>query len=355
MSYLDRFLQFPVITPIDAASLPSFKSSCDAVVVGYTGLEDPVSTAQFESLAKSMHPELVFGVTDDSALAQAEGIKTPAIVVYNNAADERGALPVTGDIDELKANIRKAALPLIVNLYPEIHEDLLDMGTPFAYIFTEPDSEITEDFHVELEQLVRQHRGKIQFSIATASKVPSIVLDMHLQASTLPALAIRDPLSNLRYPMLASTTAKPEAFITEVTAFTRDYLALKLQPTIKSEPIPPSSTSAMVKVVGQTYVSIVNDSTRDVLLVFCIEVCAPCDRLYPTLEALAEMYRAEESQKKTTVATILHDKNDTGLRRVRAFPTIMLFPARDKGRPVRFLGDRTVAALKDFISANRSL
>jgi protein disulfide-isomerase A1 len=128
MSYVDRFLQFPVITPIDAASLPSFKSSCDAVVVGYTGLEDPVSTAQFESLAKSMHPELVFGVTGDAALAQAEGVKTPAIVVYNNAADERGALPITGDLDELKGKIRKAALPLIVDLYPEIHEDLLDVS-----------------------------------------------------------------------------------------------------------------------------------------------------------------------------------------------------------------------------------
>jgi protein disulfide-isomerase A1 len=229
------------------------------------------------------------------------------------------------------------------------------MDTPFAYIFTEPNSAMTEDFHVELEQMARQHRQKIQFSIATASRVPSIVLDMHLKASPLPALAIREPLSNLRYPMLASTTAKPETFITEATAFTKDYLALKLQPTIKSEPIPPSSPSALVKVVGLTYASIVNDSACDVLLVFCIEVCAPCDRLYPTLEALAEMYRVEELQKKTTVATVLHDKNDTGLRRVRAFPTIMLLPARDKGRPVRFLGDRTVAALRDFISANRSL
>lgn len=211
-------------------------------------------------------------------------------------------------------------------------------------------------FHAELEQLARKNRQKIQFSIAAASDVESIVLDMHLQPSHLPTFAIREPSSNMRYPMLQSTTASLPEFITEVTAFTEDYLALKLQPTIKSEPTPPASPSALVKVVGQTYASIVNNSTRDVLLVFCIEVCAPCDRLYPTLEALAETFRAEESQKeKTTVATVLHDKNDTGLRRVRAFPTIMLFPARDKGRPVRFLGDRTVEALTDFISANRSL
>jgi protein disulfide-isomerase A1 len=229
------------------------------------------------------------------------------------------------------------------------------MGTPIAYIFTKAASIATKGFHTELEQLARKHRQKIQFSIAATPNVQSVVLDMHLKSSPLPAFGIREPISNLRYPMLTSTSASPPAFSTAAAAFTKDYLALKLQPSIKSEPIPPASPSALVKVVGQTYASIVNDSTRDVLLVFCIEICAPCDRLYPTLEALAEVYRAEESQKKTTVGTILTDKNDTGLQRVRAFPTIMLFPARDKGHPVRFLGDRTLEALRDFISTYRSL
>jgi hypothetical protein len=75
-----------------------------------------------------MHPELVFGVTDDVALSQAEGVQAPALVVYNNSADERCVLPITSDLDQLKAGIRKAALPLIVDLYLEIHDDLLDVS-----------------------------------------------------------------------------------------------------------------------------------------------------------------------------------------------------------------------------------
>jgi hypothetical protein len=98
------------------------------VIVGYTVSEDSTATAQFESLAKAMHPELVFGVTDDVALARAESIHAPAIVVYNNAADERCVLPIISDLNQLKASIRKAALPLIVDLYPEIHDDLLDVS-----------------------------------------------------------------------------------------------------------------------------------------------------------------------------------------------------------------------------------
>jgi protein disulfide-isomerase A1 len=229
------------------------------------------------------------------------------------------------------------------------------MGTPFACIFTEANSVATERFPAELEQLAQKHRHKIQFSIAAAPDVQSIMLDMHLPSSPLPAFAIREPISNMRYPMPISTSTSPPTFSIAAAAFIEDYLASKLQPTIKSEPIPPASPSALVKVVGQTYTSIVNDSTRDVLLVFCIQICAPCDRLYPTLEALAELYRAEESQTKTTVATVLTDKNDIGLRRVRGFPTIMLFPAKNKGHPVRFLGDRTLEALRDFVSTHRSL
>jgi hypothetical protein len=128
VSYLDRFLSFPVITPLNAATLPLFKNSCNVVIVGYTVFEDSNTTAKFESLAKSMHPELVFGITDDLALARAEDIHAPALVIYNNTANERCVLPNTSDLDQLKAGIRKAALPLIVDLYPEIHDDLLDVS-----------------------------------------------------------------------------------------------------------------------------------------------------------------------------------------------------------------------------------
>jgi hypothetical protein len=75
-----------------------------------------------------MHPELIFGVTDDVALARAEGAQAPALVVYNNAANEQCVLPITSDLDQLKASVRKAALPLIIDLYPEIQDDLLDVS-----------------------------------------------------------------------------------------------------------------------------------------------------------------------------------------------------------------------------------
>lgn len=137
----------------------------------------------------------------------------------------------------------------------------------------------------------------------------------------------------------SSTSSSLTSFVAAVEHFVDAYLAGEVEPAIKSEPLPPPSSSALVKVVGLTYDSIINDPNRDVLLTVCIEKCGPCERLYPVLEDLAEAYRVEEAedgerkggkeegQKNTTVATVMYDQNDTGVRGVRAFPTILMFPA----------------------------
>jgi protein disulfide-isomerase A1 len=235
--------------------------------------------------------------------------------------------------------------------------------TPFAYIFTNTECNDLDAAH--LSSLALKYRGRLQFSIAPAERVLDIMEDMHLDLhpSTLPAFAIREPVQNLRYPMpTISSDVSSTSFLEAVEVFVAEFLANKLNPTIKSEPIPPPSSSALIKVVGTTYDAIVNDPNRDVLLTICIEQCPPCHRLYPVLEEVAELYRAEEADdgkgegmKKTTIATVLCDRNDIPLRRLRAFPTILMFPAKGKGKPVRFFGERTVGKLRGFVEENRGL
>ncbi|KAH7396950.1 thioredoxin-like domain-containing protein [Phaeosphaeria sp. MPI-PUGE-AT-0046c] len=349
VSYMNRFLKFPTITRLEPGTLRSFQSSHDVVVVGYIGPEDSTAATHFENLAKAMHPEYVFGVTDNIDFARADSVDVPAVVVYNNATQERCKVPITHDLTQMQTCIRKAAQPLVVELYPEIHDDLLDLDTPFAYIFTTPNSEALT---VELPSLARKYHGKLQFSSASASRVPSIVADMHLASAPLPAFGIREPLSNRKYPM--PTPASGTTFLAAVEEFVKAYIANTLNPTLKSEPTPPPSPSGLIKVVGTTYNTIINDPTRDVLLTICTAHCAPCHRLYPVLEELAASYSAEEAGK-TTIATVLYDKNDTPLRRVRAFPTILLFPVGGKGAPVRFWGERTVRGVRGFVEGNRGV
>jgi hypothetical protein len=125
---LDRFLQFPIVSEVSAKSLPDFKRGGDAVAVGYIAAEDKESKRQFELLAKTIHPEYVFGFSDDPKLAKAEGIEMPRVVVYKDSDAEKNNLSLTDDLDDMVANLRFNARPLIVDLVFEIHEDLLDVS-----------------------------------------------------------------------------------------------------------------------------------------------------------------------------------------------------------------------------------
>ena len=366
MAYLGRYLQFPVLSTITATSLTEFKNSSDAVVVGYIAAEDSSSKGQFELLASTMHPEYVFGISNDLTLAKLEQAYVPGLVVYIENDKERTALPLMDDLDEMVVNVRKAARPLIVDLVLEVHKNLLDvsgkqaepvitwkllltnfpqMGIPFGYVFA---SSLEERVRLrkELKSLARKYRQNIQFGIADPVAVGSIVKDLHLDFSSLPAFAIREPVANLRYPMNKPTGIFSDA----LEGFVQDYLDGKLQPTIKSEPIPGKSEDGVVKVVGLTYQEIVMDETRDVLLIYCIASCGPCDALHPTLVALAKLFASSRNlEEKVTIAKIMYDANDTPERGIIGFPTIKLFPAASKSAPVTFFGDRTFDALANFI------
>ena len=128
MSYLNRFLEFPVLSTISATSLPEFKRTNDVVVVGYIAAEDKDSTGQFELLAKTMHPEYLFGITNDSALAKSERIDMPGVAVYKISNGEKNTLALVDDMDKMVINLKKTARPLIVDLAFELHEGLLDVS-----------------------------------------------------------------------------------------------------------------------------------------------------------------------------------------------------------------------------------
>lgn len=128
MSYLNRFLQFSVLSTISATSLAEFKRSGEVVVVGYIAARDKDSKRLFELLAKTMHPEYVFAITNDSALAKSERIDMPRVTEHKISNGEKNTLPLVDDMDKMVTSLRKIARPLIVDLAPELHESLLDVS-----------------------------------------------------------------------------------------------------------------------------------------------------------------------------------------------------------------------------------
>ena len=70
--------------------------------------------------------------------------------------------------------------------------------------------------------------------------------------------------------------------------FARKVAKNEVKEYIKSEPIPLDNDERLVKVVvGDTFNKIVNDESKDVLIVLHVPHCSKCDSLASTLEKLA--------------------------------------------------------------------
>ena len=188
----------------------------------------------------------------------------------------------------------------------------------------------------------------MQFAIADPVDLEDIVEDLHLNVTQFPAFAIREPIENLRYPMNETSNS---VFIEAMETFVQDFLKGDLKPTIKSEPLPPEdSKEALVKIVGLNYRDIVMDTSKDVLVTYCITPCGPCEYFQPILEALAELYASRpELKEQVTIGKVMYDENDTPERRLLGFPNVKLFPAAAKNSSETFLGPLDLDDVADFI------
>ena len=95
---------------------------------------------------------------------------------------------------------------------------------------------------------------------------------MNLEVDKWPAFAIQDVAKNQKFPF--DQTKK----ITEkdVASFVDDYVSGKIEPSIKSEPIPAKQEGPVTVVVAKNYDDIVKDDKKDVLIEFYAPWCGHC-------------------------------------------------------------------------------
>ena len=135
--------------------------------------------------------------------------------------------------------------------------------------------------------------------------------------------------------------------------FVLDFQDNKLEPYIKSEPIPAPSSDAVVTLVGRNFEEIVNQPGKDVFIEFYAPWCGHCKTLAPKWEAFAKDVAAEES---IVVAKIDATANDFPQSQfpVSGFPTLYYVPASSKQSPIKYEGEREVKDFIAFVKKNAS-
>ena len=274
----------PAVSEVTKDTLEEFKKADKVVLVAFVDAADKASSEAFSAAAEKLRDNYPFGVSTDAALAEAEGVTAPAVVLYKDFDEGKSVFSEKFDAEAIEKFAKTSATPLIGEVGPETYSDYMSAGIPLAYIFAE----------------TAEERKEITFEA--------------------------------------------------IKAFVDDFVAGKVEPSIKSEPIPETQGPVTV-VVAKNYNDIVLDDTKDVLIEFYAPWCGHCKALAPKYEELGTLYAESEFKDKVVIAKVDATANDVP-DEIQGFPTIKLYPAGAKDKAVTYSGSRTVEDLIKFIAEN---
>ncbi|KAF2500250.1 disulfide-isomerase [Lophium mytilinum] len=338
----------PSVSVLDKETIEGFKTSDKVVLVAYFAADDKASNETFAEVANSLRDNYLFGATNDAELAKAEGVKQPSIVLYKTFDEGKDTFSETFTKANVEDFIKVAAVPLVGEVGPETYGGYMAAGIPLAYIFAET-AEEREELAKEFKPLATKHKGAINFATIDAKAFGQHAANLNLEVNKFPAFAIQKTDKNEKYPYHEAG----KLVIKDIGKFVDDFVAGKVEPSIKSEPIPEKQEGPVTVVVAKNYANEVIDNDKDVLIEFYAPWCGHCKALAPKYEELAAMYSSSELSKLVTVAKVDATLNDVP-DEIQGFPTIKLYAAGKKDSPIEYSGSRTVEDLAAFIKDNGS-
>jgi protein disulfide-isomerase A1 len=278
----------PAVSTLSSETLGEFKTADKVVIVAYFAADDAASNSTFSSVAEKLRDDYLFGATNDAALAKAEGVQQPAIVLYKSFDEGKNTFEEKFDDEAITKFAKTAAIPLVGEVGPETYAGYMAVsetakpsggnslmwnhqaGLPLAYIFAETPEERTK-LAETLKPIAQKHKGVISFATIDAKAFGAHAGNLNLEQQW-PAFAIQETVKNQKFPFDQSKEITEET----IGAFVQDFVDGKVEPSIKSEPIPEKQDGPVKVVVAHNYDNIVLDDSKDVLVEFYAPWCGHC-------------------------------------------------------------------------------
>lgn len=337
----------PAVSLLNKDTLEEFKTSDNVVLVAFIDATDKASNETFSSAADSLRDNFLFGATNDAALAEAEGVEAPAIVLYKQFDEGKAIYTDKFDTEAIEKFAKTASIPLVGEVGPETYAGYMAAKIPLAYIFAETPEERAELAEL-LKPIAEKHRGAVSFATIDAKAFGAHAGNLNLKTDVFPAFAIQETVKNQKFPWDQDKKITHD----DIAKFVDDFVAGKIAPSVKSEPIPETQEGPVIVIVAHNYDEIVLDNDKDVLVEFYAPWCGHCKALAPKYEELADLYfNNPDFSKKVTIAKVDATANDVP-DEIQGFPTIKLFPAGAKTEPITYSGSRTIEDLAKFVAEN---
>ncbi|RPD67169.1 disulfide isomerase [Lentinus tigrinus ALCF2SS1-7] len=341
----------PAVSEVTKDNFDDFKTADKLVAIAFVSSSTDAPAAEFSATASKHRDDYLFGLSTDPEVAAAAGVTPPAIVVFRSFDEPQTEYPypiASAQVKDIETWIGDLSIPIIDEVGADNYQTYASSGKPLAYLFVDPTDEKHDEYVNAIKPVAAKYKGKINFVWIDAIKYGDHARALNLLESKWPSFVIQDLQKQLKYPFDQSKDLTAEAAEEQVELF----LDHKLEPQLKSQPIPEVQDEPVFNLVGKQFEEIVLDDERDVFVEFYASWCGHCKRLKPTWDSLGEHFAGLKD--RITIAKMEATENDLPPSvpfRISGFPTLKFKPAGTHDF-IDYDGDRSLESLIAFVEEN---
>jgi protein disulfide-isomerase A1 len=111
----------PAVSILTSETIEEFKTADKVVLVAFLDPDDRASNRSFSAVADSLRDDFLFGIASDAALAKAEGVKQPGIILYKDFDEGKSIYQGKFDVKTISEFAKTASTPLVGEVGPSTY------------------------------------------------------------------------------------------------------------------------------------------------------------------------------------------------------------------------------------------
>jgi len=351
VSYMEK-QSGPSAKPVKTADqLKKMTADNDVVVVGNFAAKTGAAHKAFASTADSLRDHFKFAIVEDPSVAE-EFKLGEGITVLRDFDEKSVAYGGSNSLASLSEWIWEKSLGSVGVFSADTKERYTKRGLPVLKLYVDvsrkgANAKKTNYYINRLRKIQADpaFSEKLLFAVADRKDYSSELTTFGLDSTKEVQAAVDDFANSLKYKYEGAFD------VPKLLAFAKDYVEGKIEPYIKSAPLPDNKPGEVQVIVGKNFKDVVLDDSKDVLIELYAPWCGHCQKLEPIYNELAGKLK---DVNNVVIAKMDATANDAPHAKYQAkgYPTIMLAPAGKKNEPIAYSGDRTVVAFEKWLKSN---
>mmetsp|Transcript_118747 Transcript_118747/g.378703 ORF Transcript_118747/g.378703 Transcript_118747/m.378703 type:complete len:482 (-) Transcript_118747:217-1662(-) len=253
-----------------------------------------------------------------------------------------------GDKEKVTKFLDEHMLPLYGPMDGDTFDKYMEAGQGLIWTMFPPEDgdlqTVVAKHRSMMEEVAKKFQGKYYVTYTDMDKFKEAIDNM-LSVDKLPAIAVQKKAGDKKKYVYDG-----EMVAWKIAEFVKDVDIGKIEPKLKSEPVPPPTASAVKHVVGSTLKSEVFKPDKDVFLEVYAPWCGHCKKMQPEYEKLAAKIKKEDLSDLLSIAWIDGTANDSPVETMdwSGFPTLYFVKA-GQDKPTLYEGERTAKGIWRYI------